>query len=274
VLDAHLGNVERVRSTVEQTLGTAERFDEPGGMIRSLATIGFLELSLDRPTEAHRHLERAGSIAASTGVREPWFQRFLVDDAEALAALGEPGEAERALQRFEAAAEGLDREWPRAVADRARGMILVSAGTPAEGIADLDRSREALEAAGLPFELGRTLLCLGVAQRRAKRRGGARASLERATATFDRLGARLWAERARAELARVGGRAPSRHDLTPTERRVAELVAKGRTNKEIAAGLFLSVKTVEASLTRTYAKLGVRSRTELARRILDADEGR
>ena len=78
---------------------------------------------------------------------------------------------------------------------------------------------------------------------------------------------RLWAEKARAELARIGGRPPATGDLTPTERRVAELVAEGRSNKEVAAALFVSVKTVEANLTRIYAKLGVHSRTEMAREL-------
>ncbi|HWN22208.1 MAG TPA: helix-turn-helix transcriptional regulator [Gaiellaceae bacterium] len=74
----------------------------------------------------------------------------------------------------------------------------------------------------------------------------------------------MWADRARAELARIGGRAASPSDLTPAEARVAALVAEGRTNKEVAAKLFISVHTVEAALTRVYSKLGVRSRTELA----------
>jgi DNA-binding CsgD family transcriptional regulator len=77
------------------------------------------------------------------------------------------------------------------------------------------------------------------------------------------MGARLWAGRARAELGRIGGRARS-DGLTPTEQRVADLVAEGRSNKEVADALFVSVRTVEANLTRVYAKLGIRSRTELA----------
>ena len=86
------------------------------------------------------------------------------------------------------------------------------------------------------------------------------------------LGAAGWAARARRELDRVGGRAPAGDGLTPTERQVAELAAEGRTNREVAAALFVSVKTVESTLTRVYGKLGIRSRTELAR--LASDEGR
>jgi DNA-binding CsgD family transcriptional regulator len=87
---------------------------------------------------------------------------------------------------------------------------------------------------------------------------------ERALEIFERLGAPLWAEKARAELKRVGLRPSAPNDLTPTEERVADLVAAGRTNKEVAEALFMSVKTVDSNLTRIYRKLGVRSRTELA----------
>jgi DNA-binding CsgD family transcriptional regulator len=104
-------------------------------------------------------------------------------------------------------------------------------------------------------------------QRRARQRRAARASLERAAELFDGLGAGGWAERCRAELGRLGGRAPSRGALTPSERRIAELVAEGRTNGEVAATLVLSVHTVEAALTSVYRKLDVRSRTEMARKL-------
>jgi DNA-binding CsgD family transcriptional regulator len=118
-----------------------------------------------------------------------------------------------------------------------------------------------------PFERARTLLALGMVRRRGKQKRAAREALEQAAAVFDRLGARLWAARTTAELARIGGRASSVGALTPTERRVAELVADGHTNREVADRLFLSTKTVAAHLTSVYAKLGVRSRTELAHRL-------
>jgi DNA-binding NarL/FixJ family response regulator len=119
----------------------------------------------------------------------------------------------------------------------------------------------------MPFERARTLLARGAARRRANHRRAARDSLGEALEVFDRLGARLWADRARAELARIGGRAPSPDALTTTEQRVAALVAAGRTNNEVAAELYVSVHTVEKALTRIYGKLGVRSRTELSRKL-------
>jgi DNA-binding CsgD family transcriptional regulator len=119
----------------------------------------------------------------------------------------------------------------------------------------------------MPFERARTLLVLGATQRRAKRRRTARETLADALAFFERLGASHWADRARSELARVGGRAPSEGALTPAERRVAKLVAEGRTNREVAAALYLSERTIEGHLSRVYGKLGVRSRAQLARQL-------
>lgn len=100
--------------------------------------------------------------------------------------------------------------------------------------------------------------------RQAQQKRAAREALEQALAIFEELGARLWAERARAELRRISGRAPSPDELTETERRVAQLAAHGRSNKEIAAELYMGVSTVEAHLSRVYRKLGIRSRTALA----------
>jgi DNA-binding NarL/FixJ family response regulator len=114
-----------------------------------------------------------------------------------------------------------------------------------------------------PFELGRSLLALGEAQRRFKQRRAARGSLRAALETFERVGAPLWANKARAGLARTGGRAASPGELTPTEQRVAELVAEGHTNREVADALFVSVKTVEANLSRIFQKLGIHSRRQL-----------
>jgi DNA-binding CsgD family transcriptional regulator len=119
----------------------------------------------------------------------------------------------------------------------------------------------------VPFERARTLLIYGTMLRRAKRRKAAREAIEAALSIFEALPAPVWADNARAERARIGGRAASDGGLTPSERRIAELVAAGKTNKEAAAALFLSVHTVEDALKRIYRKLGVRSRTELSRRL-------
>jgi DNA-binding NarL/FixJ family response regulator len=122
------------------------------------------------------------------------------------------------------------------------------------------------EEVGDPFGRVRALLALGVVRRRARQKRAAQEAIEAALAGFEELGAATWVDKARAELGRIGGR--RREDgLTSAESRVAALVAEGRTNKEVAATLFLAERTVASHLTHIYAKLGVRSRTELARRL-------
>jgi DNA-binding CsgD family transcriptional regulator len=130
----------------------------------------------------------------------------------------------------------------------------------------LERALELHHGLGEPFERARTLLVLGSVQRRDRKKRVARESLGSALETFDRLGATLWAGRTRAELARVGGRAPAA-GLTPTEDRIAELIASGHTYREAADALFISPKTVQWNLSKVYRKLGIRSRAELAGRL-------
>jgi DNA-binding NarL/FixJ family response regulator len=122
----------------------------------------------------------------------------------------------------------------------------------------------------MPFERARTELCLGERRRRAGRRVDARVPLRAALSTFEELGARPWADRARAEL-RACGETRARpepgplEELTPHELQVALVVARGATNREAAAELFLSPKTIDFHLRNVYRKLGLRSRAELAR---------
>ena len=111
------------------------------------------------------------------------------------------------------------------------------------------------------------MLGLGVVRRQAMHKKAAREALEQALAIFEEVGARLWAEKARAELARISGRRAGGDELTETEARVAELAAAGRSNKEIAAELFMGLSTVESHLSRVYRKLGVRSRAGLGSRL-------
>jgi DNA-binding CsgD family transcriptional regulator len=137
----------------------------------------------------------------------------------------------------------------------------------------LERALQEHERIAQPFERARSLLVLGRIQRRAKQKRLARSSIEQARDVFAELEALVWKDLAESELTRIGGRPPTPLELTPTEREVARLVAKGRTNREVADALFMSQSTVQANLKRIYAKLGVRSRTELAGRIQSAKPG-
>jgi DNA-binding CsgD family transcriptional regulator len=267
LIDAHLGRVDEARSAARHGLAVAERSGNLLHRIRCLAVLGFVDLSLDDPERAHGYLEPAAALAIAAGCVDPGVLRFLPDEIEALAGLGRVEEAQRLLDEFEARARSLGRASALAAAGRCRALLLTVRGDLAGALASLEAALVEHERVPMPFERARTLLLLGSTLRRARRKAAPRASLAEALAVFEGLGTPLWAQKARAELARVGGRPPAGAGLTPSERRLAELVAEGRSNKEIAAALFVTPKTVETSLSRLYGKLGVHSRTELAHRL-------
>jgi DNA-binding CsgD family transcriptional regulator len=202
------------------------------------------------------------------GIVEPGAMRVVPDEIEALLQLGRVEEAEELLTAHEMRAALTDRSSARAACARCRGLLLAAQAHHEAALDSFDIALRQHERAPMPFEKARTSFALGVTQRRAKQKRAARESLSEALDSFQRLGASLWEKATRAELARIGGRAPS-GGLTPTEARVADLVGQGMSNKEVAAALFVTVKTVESTLSRVYAKLGVRSRTALARRIAE-----
>jgi DNA-binding CsgD family transcriptional regulator/exonuclease VII small subunit len=229
--------------------------------------LGFLEASLANYVAVRQHLDGLPRLLEEMGVQEPGIFPFHGDAVEAAVALGDLDTAERLIEGLETQGRELDRPRMRALAWRGRGMLQAAAGEAAQAAESFVRALAEHEQVELPLEHANTLLAQGVAFRRARQKRSARTALEEAVAIFDGLGARLWAERGRSELARIGGRAPSRGVLTPTERRVAELAATGKPNKEIAAQLHVTVRTVETHLTKIYEKLGIRARGELARRL-------
>ena len=201
------------------------------------------------------------------GVGEPGVFLCHADLIEALIGVGSHAEAESRLEEWEALGRAIDRPRVLCTAARARGLLCAARGDLAQALQHVEHALEMHDRLPVPLERGRTLLALGTIQRRARRRRDAREALDAAGALFGEIGAGIWARRAAAECDRISGRAPrDRDELTPTERRVAELVAEGRSNREVAQELFVTVRTVESNLTRVYAKLGVRSRAELAAR--------
>jgi DNA-binding CsgD family transcriptional regulator len=195
---------------------------------------------------------------------DPGARYELGDLLEALIATGHLDEADGILATWAQRAAALDRAWALAILARGRALLLAARGDFEGAFASFERALCEHARSTDPFHHARTLLALGRTQRRAKQRSAARATLGDALAHFERLGAPLWAQQTPGELPRIGGRAPSHDELTESERRVARLVADGSTNREVAAALFLTEHSVEATLTRIYRKLGVRSRVELA----------
>jgi DNA-binding CsgD family transcriptional regulator len=266
LIAAHRGRIDEARAGAARDLAEAEAMGIRISISGSAWILGFLELSLGDPGAALVHLRRSYELR-SAFMLEPAQRLELGDFLEALIGTGELDEAGEVIAAWEERAQRLDRAAALAIVARSRGLLLAAQGEPESAFASFEAALRNHTRAEDPFQHARTLLALGVTQRRAKQRGAARETLEEALTVFERLGAALWADKARAELGRIGGRAPSRGDLTESERRIAELVAEGHTNREVAAALFVTVHTVEGALTRVYRKLGVRSRGELAVRL-------
>jgi DNA-binding CsgD family transcriptional regulator len=270
MVDAHLGNAEAARSAAVELIGVAEQAGLVPFALEGRAVLGFVALSRGDAQAAHAELGPLLERLRDMGVREPTWARLGWSELDALVELGQLDQAAALAQDLEARGRTLDRPFALATAARASGLIHAARGELAGALEQLERALAEHDRLGWPFERARTLLALGVVLRRGKQKRAARQTLEQAAADFDDLGARLWSTKTTAELARIGGRPPATGGLTPTERRVAELVAQGHSNREVAGLLFLSAKTVAAHLTSAYAKLGVRSRTELAHRLRDS----
>ncbi|HEV7640450.1 MAG TPA: AAA family ATPase [Gaiellaceae bacterium] len=219
----------------------------------------------DAATAAGRFAE-ADRQAVALGWGAPESRPWTADHAEALLELGVVDEAVRLIDRWEGDATRLSRARVLANVTRCRGLVAAAQGWVDEATSLLEQAGAQHENVGDTFGCARAQLALGIVRRRARQKRSAREAIETALAGFERLGAATWVERARSEQGRSGGRTSS-DGLTAAERRVAVLVAAGRTNREVAAELFLGERTVAGHLTHVYAKLGVRSRTELARRL-------
>jgi DNA-binding CsgD family transcriptional regulator len=267
----HRGRLELAREKAGRAIELANASGTPWAAMMAAETAGLIELSDGDAQAAHDVLAPFAQTAIAAGVAEPGLWFFLPDEIEALVRLGELDQAGALLEPFESRSQQLGRRRCIATAGRCRGLLLAARG-------DLPGAEAALEAALIvhrdvpfPFEEARTLLVAGQVHRRARHKGQAGQCLRAAAGIFERLGCPPWASFARAELARVGLRTSASGststNLTSTERRVADLVAAGRTNAEVAAELFMGQRTVESHLSSIYRKLDVRSRTELSRAL-------
>ena len=265
---ASLGREAEARADAAEALTLAGERGMAVARIHAVWALGLLELSLDRPEEAARVLAPQRERLLAAGIGEPGTIRFVPDEIEALIALGRTDEAETVLAWLEERARTLDRASALAAAARCRGLLALARRDTAGALASFEEALGEHDRVNIPFERARTLLAQGIALRHARRRRDARAVIDEARGAFATLGAGLWEARAAAELDRIGGRRAAGDELTPAEERVAALVSEGRTNKEAAAALFLTERTVEFHLTHVYRKLGVRSRAELTRRLV------
>jgi DNA-binding CsgD family transcriptional regulator len=253
----------------------AARMLEPAGssglywdQLEAVRATGIAALLERDPERASTSLGAIWEHTVRAGVEDPGALPVAGDLVEALAELRRPEEANEVIARLGRLAREQQHPWGLATLKRSTAVVRQAEGYDDAAAAQLAQASADYGALGLRFDSAGSLLLLGRVQRRSKKRAAARQSLEEARAAFERLGCLGWAQAASAELARVSGRRPAPSGgLTPSEQRVAELAASGLSNKQVAAQLFVSVYTVQAHLSSVYAKLGVRSRTQLARRL-------
>lgn len=260
-----VGDVELARRAGAEAVATHEASGSSVGLMFANGALGRLELALGDHAAAAERLVPAAQAALEMGSGEPGIVYWTADAVEALTALGRRAEAEPIRRWQRERSEALGRPELLAVAARLDGLALAAGG-------ELERADELLaealarqQQAPSAYAEARTLLVRGQVQRRLRRRAAARASFAHAAERFDALGAVLWTGRARQELERLDGSRDGGAELTAAEVRVAARAAAGMTNRAAAAELFVSPKTIEATLTRVYRKLGIHTRAELGR---------
>jgi DNA-binding CsgD family transcriptional regulator len=268
VIAVHRGQVGLAREHSQRALDLVK--EQAKVLPQHSAVLGLVALSNADMSAADEWLDQADRHAAAVGWHEPSIRWWTGDRVELLLELGRIDDAVRVLDAWEADAVRVAREWVLAHVMRCRGRVDAARGEVEAALDFLAQAVVEHEMVGDPFGRGRALLALGIVRRRSRQKRPAREAIEAALEAFETIGASGWAAKARAELGRISGRTRE-EGLTAAERRVAALVAEGRTNREVAAALFLGERTVASHLNRIYAKLGIRSRTELALR-LRADE--
>jgi DNA-binding CsgD family transcriptional regulator len=261
LVTGYAGALTDSRDLVQRALANALVNESPYWRGGYLAQLGFIEVSARDWQAALVPLRELADIVTTTKIADLEQLLWAVDYADAALQVGAMQEVETAvaLLRRQAAA---GRPEAAVAAQRCAAMLTAARGDTESALNTL-RTIVGSPGSECPFEAARSRMALGQVYRRAGFKALADETLTTAADTFQSLGTPRWAERARDEAGRIGLH-PTNDTLTVTERRVAELVGAGHSNQEAAAELFMSVKTVEANLTRIYRKLSVRSRTELA----------
>lgn len=267
LVHAHMGRIEEATREAEEALAEATAAGADWEVWTLAAVLGFAALSNGDLEAAVGHLGRSIAIGARMQDAEP--RRQIGDYAEALAAVGQLEEAARMAEAYVSRATSAGNAMLLANALRARAMVAAAEHRLEDAVTAIEAALEAHGSVDVPFDRARTLLAAGQIRRRIGERRAARSALEEARDVFRRLGAPLWERRAADEARRIPIRRSAGEGLTEAEHRAAAMAAEGRSNREIADALFVSVKTVEANLSRVYAKLGVRSRAALASRMTD-----
>ena len=261
---AHRGREADARNDANAALAIARETGTPQLGIRALTVLGFVELSLGKHPEALAALQTLVNAFPAVPGSEMRNLDYVPYAIEALIATGRADDAEPMIEQLENDGRRLDRPWLLATGARGRAQWLAAKGELDEAARALDDALAHHDRLPMPFERARTLLVLGQVRRRQRLKQAAADTFAEALREFERIGAALWADRARDELGQTKPAAPQKPTLTASERRIAELATSGMTNRDVAATLYVSLKTVEANLTQIYRKLGIRSRAQLA----------
>ena len=264
LVQEYSGDLDAARELARDAAAAAGTHGLTYWRVGFLAQLGFVETSARNWPAALEALREVAAIIADTEIADLEQLLWAADYADAALQVGALDEAESAIAALRRQGTA-GRPEATVAADRCQALLTAARGDTDAAVRELRRIVD-LPAAECPFEAARSRLALGQVYRRAGFKAMAAETLAAAAHAFQDLGVPCWAERARHEAGRVGLH-PSTNTLTATERRVATLVGTGHSNQETAAELFMSVKTVEANLTRIYRKLSVRSRTELANHI-------
>ncbi|MGZ4463578.1 MAG: ATP-binding protein, partial [Gaiellaceae bacterium] len=260
LIDALEGNLTRAREQIEAGFAHNLEVGDEFGQSQCHAALAIVDFCAGNSEAALEHLEaRHAFMGENLAIAR--LPRVDMIELEALVLTGRHEQAERLVDRLRELGETQSRPRFLACAAWGKGLLRAAHGDLQGAQAALEQALDRIESVDFPLERARIRLSYGQVLRRSKQRKAARDVLSDTLGEFERLGARHFAQVTRDELARVGGRTPAAEgELTPTEERVARLVAQGLSNKEVAARLFVTVRTVEATLTRIYAKLSVRSR--------------
>ncbi|MET9800539.1 AAA family ATPase [Streptomyces sp. NPDC006368] len=271
----HLALAETAGGSFARAAGYARRSvqasEEEGDHVflsRSLYALGRVQLVTGDVAGALETLRRVQEAENAQCAVDPSMLRWHEELAEALLANDAREDAEALLADVGPVAERLGRTTVLLGCDRVYALCLAAGGKTDEAVALLAETAERFAAHGLVLEQGRCLIALARVERRRRRRSAAQQALHGATAVFERAGAVPWlglaAESPSYAEPAPGGAGAALSRLTESEMHLARLVGEGASNQEAAARLYLSVKTVEARLTRIYQKLDVRSRAQLA----------
>ncbi|GAA0631251.1 LuxR family transcriptional regulator [Streptomyces thermocarboxydovorans] len=267
--EASGGDVDRALALAREAADHAEVDGDQMYLSRALAALGYAQLVSGDAAAAVRSLRRVRELEQGMGISDPARGRWQGDLAEALVRIGEPGEAHELINFTRVHALRLDRAGVLAVLDRAEALVRAARGEHDAAEAQLASARDRLGKLGYGLEEARAAFAL--ARLRSRRPGPP--AYDEAARLFRRCRALPWLRQVEAAAAAGPPEPEAAPAATPAaldglaamERQVAALVMEGATNREIAARLFISVKTVEATLTRVYRKLGIRSRVDIVR---------